>query len=143
MNRIALLFAGLVLVLCSGTAARADERMEAARIDFNTHCAPCHGTSGRGDGAVPAGLAKKPADLTAITAKYGGAFPEDRIFETIAGLDMPDGHGTRDMPIWGDVFITESVGKSTKLEDAMKASDDTSRRIVALLRYIETLQAAP
>ena len=111
--------------------------------DFDTHCAPCHGTSGKGDGPVPAGLTKKPADLTAITTKYGGTFPEDRIFETIAGLDMPDGHGTRDMPIWGDVFITESVGNSTKLEDAMKASDDTSRRIVALMRYIETLQAAP
>ena len=143
MNRIAPLFASLVLTVAGSAATFADERMEAAKRDFDTHCAPCHGTSGKGDGAVPAGLTRKPADLTAITARYGGTFPEDRIFETIAGLDMPDGHGTRDMPIWGDVFITESVGKSTKLEDAMKASDDTSRRIVALMRYVETLQAAP
>ena len=58
----------------------------------------------------------------------------------IAGLDMPDGHGTREMPIWGDVFVTEEVGKSTRIEDAMKASDDASRRIAGLVRYVESIQ---
>ena len=142
MTRTAPLIAALLLSMC-GSGAMADERMEAAKKDFGAHCAACHGLDGKGEIEPPPGLAKRPADLTAITAKYGGTFPEDRIFETIAGLDMPDGHGNREMPIWGDVFITESIGKSTKLEDAMKASDDTSRRIVALVRYIETLQAAP
>lgn len=143
MKRLAILATLVVLGLSGSDAALADERMVAAKKDFDVHCAPCHGTDGKGRGPFPPGLAKKPADLTEITAKYGGVFPEDRVFETIAGLDLPEGHGSRDMPIWGDVFITESVGKSTKLEGAMKASDDTSRRIVALIRYIETLQAAP
>ena len=47
------------------------------------------------------------------------------------------------MPTWGDVFVTEGVGKSTTLADAMKASDDASRRIAALVRYIASIQAAP
>ena len=56
---------------------------------------------------------------------------------------MPDGHGTRDMPIWGDVFVTEEVGKSTTIEQALKASDEASRRITALFHYVEAIQVAP
>ena len=123
--------------------ASADESLSAASQDFETLCAPCHGINGKGDGPVPKGVTHKPADLTAITAKYGGVFPEDQIFETIAGLDMPDGHGNRDMPIWGDVFVSQNVGDSVKLQDAMRASDDASRHIAALIGYIRTMQAAP
>ncbi len=47
------------------------------------------------------------------------------------------------MPIWGDVFVTEEVGKSTKVEDAMKASDDASRRIAGLVAYVQSIQATP
>ena len=32
---------------------------------FNTHCTPCHGPAGRGDGPAAAALAAPPADLTA------------------------------------------------------------------------------
>ena len=65
------------------------------------------------------------------------------MFDTIAGIDMPDGHGTRDMPAWGDVFISESVGESTNLADALQASDDASRRIAGLMHYLESIQAPP
>ncbi|MFN4141364.1 c-type cytochrome [Aestuariivirga sp.] len=131
----------LALFLLSG-AALADEALEQGRADFAKLCAPCHGPWGKGDGPQASHLAKKPSDLTLVTARYG-RFPEDRVFETIAGIDMPEGHGTREMPSWGDVFVSEGVGKSTKIEDAMKASDDASRRIAGLMRYIESIQAAP
>ena len=91
-------------------------------------------------GLAVTGLFQKPADLTMVTVRYG-RFPEDRVFETIAGIDMPEGHGTREMPSWGDVFVSEGVGSSTKLEDAMNASDEASRRIAGLMRYIESIQA--
>lgn len=119
----------------------ADEALEQGRRDFAALCAPCHGAAGKGDGPQAASLRKKPADLTAITARYG-RFPEDRVFETIAGIDMPDGHGTRDMPAWGDVFVTEDIGGSTDLDDAEKAADDASRRIAGLVRYIQSTQQA-
>lgn len=133
--------AGLALLglLLLATPAGADEALEQGKADFDRLCALCHGLSGKGDGPQAAQLAKKPSDLTMITQKFR-RFPEDRVFETIAGLDMPDGHGTRDMPIWGDVFISEGVGQSTKVEDAMKASDEASRRIAGLVRYIESIQ---
>lgn len=129
----------LFLLMLSGPAL-ADEALDQGKADFLHLCAPCHGADARGDGPQVATLKKKPADLTQVTSKYG-RFPEDRVFETIAGIDMPEGHGTRDMPSWGDVFISEGVGSSTKLEDAVKASDDASRRIAGLVRYIESIQA--
>ena len=129
----------LALLLLAGPAA-ADASLEQGKANFGKLCAPCHGVSGKGDGPQAAQLAKKPADLTMVTRKYG-AFPEQKVFETIAGLDMPEGHGTREMPIWGDVFVTEQVGKSTKVEDAMKASDEASRRIAGLVKYVASIQA--
>lgn len=132
----------LLALLLFASPALADEALEQGKADFMKLCAPCHGANAKGDGPEVSHLKKRPADLTQVTAKYG-RFPEDRVFQTIAGIDMPEGHGTREMPSWGDVFVSEGVGKSTKLEDAMKASDDASRRIAGLMRYIETIQATP
>ena len=134
------LFPALLCLALLAAPAAADEALVQGKADFDKLCAPCHGVSGKGDGPQAAQLAKKPADLTMVTRKYG-AFPEQKVFETIAGLDMPDGHGTREMPIWGDVFVTEQVGKSTKVEDAMKASDEASRRIAGLVKYVASIQA--
>lgn len=138
--RIAIAAAGLVAALC-GPAAAADEVAE-GRKDFELLCSPCHGADGTGHGPAASGLKTPPADLTHIAKRHGGTFPEQMIFETIAGLDMPDAHGTRDMPVWGDVFVSEAVGDSVKLEDALKASDKAARRIDNLVRYLESIQAA-
>lgn len=136
--RKALWLAALSLALLPSHAG-ADEALEQGRADFARLCAPCHGADGSGTGPEISHLNSKPSDLTRITQRYG-RFPEDRIFETIAGLDMPEDHGTREMPAWGDVFISESVGGSTRIEDALKASDDASRRIAGLVRYIGSIQ---
>ena len=134
--RIATALLSLSLLASTASAAAVYDQ---GRGDFVTLCAPCHGENGTGDGPQAAHLAKKPADLTTVTRKYG-AFPEQKVFEIIAGLDMPEGHGTREMPIWGDIFVTEQVGKSTKVEDAMKASDEASRRIAGLVNYVRSIQ---
>jgi mono/diheme cytochrome c family protein len=134
--------ASLLALMLMAAPALADEALEQGRADFVELCAPCHGEAATGGGPKAAGLGKEPTDLTLITRRYG-RFPEDRVFETIAGIDMPEGHGTREMPSWGDVFISEGVGDSTRLEDAMRASDDASRRIAGLVRYIESIQAKP
>ena len=132
----------LIVLVLLASPALASAALQQGKADFDKLCAPCHGVSGKGDGPQAPQLAKKPADLTVVTQKYG-EFPAQKVFETIAGLNMPDGHGTREMPIWGDVFVTEQVGKSTRVEDAMKASDEASRRIAGLVRYVQSIQAAP
>jgi mono/diheme cytochrome c family protein len=71
---------------------------------YHTHCASCHGESGRGDGMVGAALRNPPADLTAITRNNGGLFPDGKVIEFIDGTRDVLAHGPRTMPVWGLVF---------------------------------------
>lgn len=71
---------------------------------YHTHCASCHGESGRGDGLVGAALRTPPADLTTITRKNGGLFPDGIVIEFIDGTRDVLAHGPRAMPVWGLVF---------------------------------------
>lgn len=122
-------------------ASAADSELVAeGRTTFAAYCSSCHGADGTGHGPKAETLSRRPSDLTRIAARQGGLFPADRVFETIAGLDMPDAHGSRDMPVWGDVFVSEAVGNSVRLEDALKASDATARRIEALVAYLRSIQ---
>jgi len=51
------------LVSPSGAVAPAAVDVEAGRALYATHCALCHGPSGRGDGPSAVGFATKPSDL--------------------------------------------------------------------------------
>jgi mono/diheme cytochrome c family protein len=97
---------------------------------FATYCATCHGTSAHGDGPLAAQLRRVPPDLTKYTARNGGVFPSDRVNRIIDGRDIAS-HGSREMPVWGDVF-TRSRDQLT--DDAVKA------RIDAIVKYLERIQ---
>jgi mono/diheme cytochrome c family protein len=64
-------------------------------------CASCHGAAGRGDGPVAPTLNIVVPDLTGITARSGGRFPEQRVREIVDGRAVLPAHGTRFMPVWG------------------------------------------
>jgi mono/diheme cytochrome c family protein len=74
------------------------------RAMFDNYCAVCHGKTGVGDGPAATALSKPPADLTKLAARNGGRFPEVKVKRYIEGADEVAAHGTRDMPMWGDVF---------------------------------------
>ena len=74
---------------------------------FKTHCAPCHGTSARGDGPMADALRFAPADLTTIARRNAGKFPSDKVAKIIDGREAVKGHGGTDMPIWGDAFKSQ------------------------------------
>jgi mono/diheme cytochrome c family protein len=97
---------------------------------FRHHCAPCHGTSGRGDGPVAEVLRKRPADLTKYAVMNGGIVPVERLRRVIDGRDVPS-HGDRSMPVWGVTLRTSRDGGGYDSVDA---------RIEALLRYIQSIQ---
>jgi len=59
--------------------------------DFATFCVPCHGPGGVGDGPLAAGLVKAPADLTAISARSGGSFPQAQVMSKIWGYTRQNG----------------------------------------------------
>ena len=94
---------------------------------FSTYCAVCHGKEGKGDGPAAKALAKTPADLTKLTARNNGAFPEIRVRRYIEGLDEVAAHGTRDMPMWGDLF--RSLNRDT-----------AEIRVEALAQYLKGMQ---
>ena len=71
---------------------------------FRTYCASCHGREGKGDGPVAPALNSKVPDLTTISQRHGGVFPEKWVSELIEGPKSILAHGSREMPIWGSLF---------------------------------------
>lgn len=86
---------------------------------FRTYCASCHGAEGKGDGPLAEHLKVAPADLTQISQSNNGTFPFDEVRKKIDGRDAVRGHGTSDMPVWGDAFKTTDTE-----EQAEKRIDD-------------------
>ncbi len=127
----------VVVLAVSAGAALAQPRIEKGPIKptpasdpklmFNTYCAVCHGSEGKGNGPAAASLTKVPADLTRISARNGGTFPEVRVRRYIEGLDEVPAHGTRDMPMWGGLFNALS-------------RDTAQIRVAALAGYLKSLQ---
>ena len=99
---------------------------------FEFYCAPCHGQNGKGDGPVAPALKTKPADLTSVARRNGGAFPSRRVESFVAGdTEEPQpAHGTRVMPVWGPIF------RSLDPNDAR-----TKVRISNLVVYIQSIQS--
>ena len=80
------------------------EVARAGRQDYVNHCASCHGADATGNGPVAVALNVKPADLTRISARRGGKFPFGEMAKFIDGRTRIGAHGTREMPVWGEVF---------------------------------------
>lgn len=111
-------FAAVLLVVVLGAVAGRDEHAKSQKQPeverliyslqgpdlFRAHCAPCHGSDGRGNGPVAPALKDGLPDLTTIAQRNGGMYPEERVSKIIAGDEVLLGHGSRDMPIWGMIF---------------------------------------
>lgn len=97
---------------------------------FREYCAVCHGLDAKGGGPAAPALNKTPANLTELTARNKGKFPELKVYSTIQGdAEMP-AHGSRDMPIWGTVFQSMSRG----------SAGEAQMRISNLITYVKSLQ---
>ncbi|MEQ1886892.1 MAG: c-type cytochrome [Bryobacteraceae bacterium] len=98
---------------------------------YRAYCASCHGADAKGSGPMAGSLKVKPSDLTRISERNNGAFPFPRVQKIISGeQQLPSGHGSREMPVWGPVF-------SQVTRDDM----DLGRvRIDNLTRYLRDIQ---
>jgi mono/diheme cytochrome c family protein len=133
-----------LVVLCLGVAAfvyltpplRVASASGPAQNDrgrklYMQHCASCHGEDAKGQGPVASSLKIAPTDLTNIP-RTGGKFPFTRISMVIqgeVGETAIAAHGTREMPVWGEVFRAIRADRSVARLD-----------VNALTRYIESLQ---
>ena len=119
------------MLALSGVAlpgSAAGESSEGARA-YLTHCAVCHGVNGKGDGPMAHALIRRPKDLTRLSEKNGGSFPESVVYQIIDGRRIFLLHGTREMPVWGSRF--RRAGREA----------DVDALIGALVDYVERLQA--
>jgi mono/diheme cytochrome c family protein len=98
---------------------------------FAAYCAVCHGTAGKGDGPVAKALKNRPVDLTTLSRNNGGTFPQVRVMGYITGEETVAAHGTRDMPIWGELFRSLDPN-SRELSDL---------RVHNLAEYVKAIQA--
>jgi len=97
---------------------------------YREFCAVCHGTAGKGDGPAASALKVPPSDLTQISKKNEGKFPELRVQHIINGeADEPVAHGSKDMPVWGTLF--RHMGPNPDIGNV---------RVYNLVKYIEEIQ---
>ena len=88
----------------SPEAARLIDSIQGPAL-YTTYCAVCHGEGGKGDGPMAKSLKTAPPDLTRLAARNRGKFPVERVQKIIASKEqVPAGHGTREMPVWGPIF---------------------------------------
>lgn len=121
--------------------AHAQQEESLGRKEFMASCASCHGESGKGDGPVAKSLVKPPADLTRLSEKNNGVFPVSRIYEVIDGRIQTLVHGTRDMPVWGNIYMQGMTAQSSSDFASKEMAEAIVRaRILMLIEYISTLQ---
>lgn len=121
--------------------------VEIGKFEYLNSCASCHGTTGKGDGPVVKSLIKPPTDLTRLSETNSGVFPFARVYDVIDGRFELATHGTRDMPVWGEVYKRSwAQGQNAALPylASKEVIESIVRvRILALIDYIFTLQEGP
>lgn len=123
-----------VLALLGALPVRAEEAPYATwgQELYMSHCASCHGKSGGGDGPAAVSLKTAPSDLTLISMAHEGQFPGAYVAKFIGGEFRSGVHGSREMPVWGDVF---------RQREAQPFGDAAVRaRIHALTEHLRSIQ---
>ena len=112
--------ASLALVVSAHAQAKPDAAAAAkGKIIYERYCGNCHGPSGRGDGTLAPDLRVPPTDLTLLAAKNAGKFPFDAVAQAVDGRKTTRGHGTPDMPVWGEIFPKTAGTESPSVESAV------------------------
>ena len=106
------------------TSASSGEQM------FEAYCAACHGKDGKGDGPVAAALKAPPTDLTVLARQNNGKFPSIQVAKAITGEAGISAHGSKEMPVWGPVFMSMSHQHESQVH----------LRVANLTEYIKSLQ---
>ena len=130
----------LTAVTVSSPSHAQDEAHKSAERDFQTFCASCHGWGGAGGGPVAEVLSVEPPNLTLIANRNGGTFPEEQVYKTIDGLEMPRAHGTKQMPVWGVWFAYEAIADSLDTGDKTPPPEKIDKRIRGLVAFLKSIQ---
>lgn len=130
--RIVVMAVFVALGLASAASAQDKPKFDPARAikgesSFRTYCGSCHGKQAVGDGPLAEVLKIPPSDLTELAGKNQGEFPYAEVFETIQKGSKVRGHGSTDMPAWGDDFLQTDT------------EDEAEERMTNLVHYVWSL----
>lgn len=124
--------------ICISGFCHAQAGGDFGKQQYDSRCAVCHGSKGKGDGPYASMLVTPVADLTTLTKRNNGVFPFQRVYEVIDGRQALKAHGTRDMPIWGRDINLESWKTDFDVPSDPEVYSRT--RILAMVEYIDRLQ---
>ncbi len=130
---------GVAVVLMAATAVPAEDNVKddygMTRVGeslFSAFCTSCHGATAEGDGPLAKSLRVEPTNLTLIQKNNEGTFPFEGVIRKIDGTEKVKGHGSSDMPIWGNAF---------KKVDETATDEAVENKVQALAHYVRSLQA--
>ena len=130
-----MLVAAVAMVWTSGAVAQ--QKVDLGKREYDSNCAVCHGSDGKGNGPYVELLKRSPPDLTTMARRNGGVFPVSKTYDVIEGAGV--GHGTRDMPVWGKDYSVKAA------EYYMDVPYDQATfvrvKILSLIEYLSRLQA--
>lgn len=126
-----------VFVSIAPVVASAQEP-DIGRTEFESYCAVCHGKDGKGGGPFSMLVTKKVPDLTILQKSNAGVFPFAKTYEIISGEADVEGHGPREMPIWGDHYRDKAMAELGPYNPRIPSY--VRGHIIALIGYISTLQ---
>ena len=123
---LGLLFLLFATSMFEASAQKMDKQSRGSKL-YMQYCASCHGVDGKGGGPAAPSLKGTMPDLTMIP-KENGKFPGLRVLHIISGDKEVISHGSKEMPVWGQVFRERKGDQMAKLD------------IYALQEYIESIQ---
>lgn len=113
---------------------------EIGEASFMANCAVCHGANGKGNGPIVDFLKSAPSDLTGLAERNGGQFPFKRVYEIIADPDQNRGHGTSEMPIWGNRFNADIIAQEGEYGTGDSGIPTAQARVLELVFFLATIQ---
>lgn len=124
---------GVVASAPSGAAgSTAEPQIQRGERLYRIHCLNCHGEGGHGDGPVAEVLTTEIPDLTRLAKRHRGTFPWDEVTAAIDGRYQIEGHGLREMPVWGLSFQERGRDVAQEVE--------VQQRLLDLTAYLASLQ---
>ena len=82
---------------------------------FQAYCSSCHGAEAKGNGPMAKSLKAQPKDLTLLSSNNNGKFPADKIMGLLGNMPGTEAHGSKEMPVWGDVLRAVERPEAVKL----------------------------
>ena len=125
----------LVIVMAGCVPGQPPSKPATGAQDFAELCAPCHGSSGRGDGEMAPGLAHPPADLTGIAKRHSGVFPMAYVMSKIWGYSHGGAPGAL-MP----KFAPLMEGPTVLVDTGDGIQTPTPQRLMEIANYLVTIQ---